>query len=108
MRYRRLRDPDSRTAETGKEIAKWWVALDVRVSFSRGLMFWPQAETAPKGDFPNPVMSSDANVNRWYALLVRSRWESSASNLLAGKGYRIFLPTSAAAKRSRANLREAA
>jgi len=36
--------------------------------------------TAPRGD-------------RWYALQLRTRWESSTATLLSNKGYEIFLPT---------------
>lgn len=31
--------------------------------------------------------------DRWYALHLRSRWESSTATLLSNKGYEIFLPT---------------
>jgi len=35
---------------------------------------------------------------RWYALQVRTRWESSTAVLLGGKGYETLLPTFAAKK----------
>ena len=35
-----------------------------------------------------------ANVERWYALQLRTRWESSTAALLSTKGYQTFLPTS--------------
>ena len=35
-----------------------------------------------------------ANVERWYALQLRTRWESSTASLLSTKGYQTFLPTS--------------
>lgn len=35
-----------------------------------------------------------ANVERWYALQLRTRWESSTAALLSAKGYQTFLPTS--------------
>ena len=38
-------------------------------------------------------MNSDADSQNWFALQVRTRWESSTSVLLEGKGYRTFLPT---------------
>lgn len=38
-------------------------------------------------------MSLGPNPNRWYALQVRTRWESSTSLLLSGKGYQTLLPT---------------
>ena len=31
--------------------------------------------------------------HRWYALQVRTRWETSTSSLLSGKGYQTLLPT---------------
>lgn len=36
----------------------------------------------------------NANVERWYALQLRTRWESSTAALLSTKGYQTFLPTS--------------
>jgi transcription antitermination factor NusG len=38
-------------------------------------------------------MSSGPDFQRWYALQVRTRWESSTSVLLSGKGYETLLPT---------------
>ena len=35
-----------------------------------------------------------ANVELWYALQLRTRWESSTAALLSSKGYQTFLPTS--------------
>jgi transcription antitermination factor NusG len=35
-----------------------------------------------------------ANVERWYALQLRTRWENSTAALLSTKGYPTFLPTS--------------
>jgi transcription antitermination factor NusG len=36
---------------------------------------------------------------RWFALQVRTRWESSTAVLLSGKGYQTFLPTYKTKKR---------
>lgn len=44
-------------------------------------------------------MSTEPSTNRWYALQLRTRWESSTANLLSGKGYEIFLPTYKTLKR---------
>lgn len=38
-------------------------------------------------------MSLGSDLDRWYALQVRTRWESSTSVLLIGKGYQTLLPT---------------
>ena len=38
-------------------------------------------------------MNTEPSCDRWYALQVRTRWESSTANLLSGKGYQTFLPT---------------
>jgi transcription antitermination factor NusG len=38
-------------------------------------------------------MNTVPNVDRWYALQLRTRWESSTATLLCGKGYQTFLPT---------------
>ncbi len=38
-------------------------------------------------------MNFGPDLRRWYALQVRTRWESSTSLLLAGKGYQTLLPT---------------
>lgn len=51
-------------------------------------------------------MSPETNPDRWYALQVRSRWESSTATLLSGKGYETFLPTYTAKKRWRSGSRE--
>jgi transcription antitermination factor NusG len=51
-------------------------------------------------------MNPETNDDRWYALQVRSRWESSTAALLSGKGYQTFLPTSNAEKRRRGGARE--
>jgi len=38
-------------------------------------------------------MTTAPGGDRWYALRLRTRWESSTANLLCNKGYEIFLPT---------------
>jgi transcriptional antiterminator NusG len=38
-------------------------------------------------------MNAEPSRDPWYALQVRSRWESSTATLLSGKGYLTFLPT---------------
>jgi len=38
-------------------------------------------------------MSLETGVDRWFAVQVRTRWESSAALLLSGKGYETLLPT---------------
>jgi transcription antitermination factor NusG len=40
-----------------------------------------------------------ADNQRWFALQVRTRWESSTAVLLSGKGYQTLLPTYQAKKR---------
>jgi transcription antitermination factor NusG len=51
-------------------------------------------------------MSFDSDCQRWFALQVRTRWESSTSVLLSGKGYQTFLPTFKARKRWNGKPRE--
>jgi transcription antitermination factor NusG len=53
-------------------------------------------------------MDPETNDDRWYALQVRSRWESTTTTLLSGKGYQTFLPTCKVARRSRGKSRELA
>lgn len=45
---------------------------------------------------------------RWYALQVRTRWESSTAMLLSGKEYQTFLPTYKTKRRWNGKLRETA
>jgi len=45
-------------------------------------------------------------IQRWYALQVRTRWESSTALLLSGKGYQTLLPTYTAKKRANGRFRE--
>jgi len=44
-------------------------------------------------------MSLEPEFQRWYALQVRTRWETSASLVLSGKGYETLLPTYKTKKR---------
>jgi len=44
-------------------------------------------------------MNTEPNADRWYALQLRTRCESSTEALLSGKGYQTFLPTRKSAKR---------
>src|SRR5271165_4458222 len=45
------------------------------------------------------MMSPRTDCPRWFALQVRTRWESSTAVLLSGKGYEILLPTYETKKR---------
>lgn len=51
-------------------------------------------------------MTIGTEIQRWYALQVRTRWESSTALLLSGKGYQTFLPTYTAKKRANGRFRE--
>jgi transcription antitermination factor NusG len=51
-------------------------------------------------------MTVEADSQRWFALQVRTRWESSTAVLLSGKGYQTLLPTFKARKRWNGKLRE--
>jgi transcription antitermination factor NusG len=53
-----------------------------------------------------PTMNFDADCQRWFALQVRTRWESSTAVLLSGKGYQTFLPTFKARKRWNGKVRD--
>lgn len=44
-------------------------------------------------------MNTEPNGDRWYALQLRSRWESSTASLLSCKGYQTFLPIYKSVKR---------
>src|SRR6266849_2493502 len=46
-------------------------------------------------------MNIDPSREKWYALQLRTRWESSTATLLSGKGYQTFLPTFKTLKRMR-------
>ena len=51
-------------------------------------------------------MNTEPNNDRWYALQLRTRWESSTTTLLSGKGYETFLPTYKKLKRGRGGSNE--
>ncbi|MGB0035844.1 MAG: transcription termination/antitermination NusG family protein [Candidatus Acidiferrales bacterium] len=51
-------------------------------------------------------MSLEADSQRWFALQVRTRWESSTALLLSGKGYQTLLPTYHTKKRWNGKTRE--
>jgi transcriptional antiterminator NusG len=51
-------------------------------------------------------MNADPSLDLWYALQVRTRWESSTATLLSGKGYQTLLPTYKTEKRWRGRPRE--
>ena len=51
-------------------------------------------------------MPNGIDSQRWYALQVRTRWESSTAVLLSGKSYQTFLPTFKIKKRWNRSLRE--
>jgi transcription antitermination factor NusG len=52
-------------------------------------------------------MNIDPSREKWYALQLRTRWESSTATLLAGKGYQTFLPTYKTSKQVRGKSCEA-
>jgi transcriptional antiterminator NusG len=51
-------------------------------------------------------MNAEPNRDQWYALQVRTRWESSTAALLSGKGYQTLLPTFTTERRWRGKPRE--
>jgi transcription antitermination factor NusG len=58
-----------------------------------------------KGSHPF-MMSSGTDGPKWFALQVRTRWESSTAVLLSGKGYETLLPTYQAKKRWNGRLKQ--
>jgi transcription antitermination factor NusG len=52
------------------------------------------------------MMSPEANGLKWFALQVRTRWESSTAVLLSGKGYETLLPTYQTRKNWNGRIRE--
>src|SRR5260370_35756929 len=46
-------------------------------------------------------MNTEPSREQWYALQLRTRWESSTAALLSGKGYQTFLPTLKTLRRGR-------
>lgn len=55
---------------------------------------------------PRHEMSLGTDTERWFALQVRTRWESSTALLLSGKGYQTLLPTCKSKKRWNGKVRE--
>jgi transcription antitermination factor NusG len=55
---------------------------------------------------PRVAISLGTGIERWFAVQVRTRWESSAALLLSGKGYQTLLPTYSAQKRRNGRLRQ--
>ncbi len=51
-------------------------------------------------------MNTEPSGDRWYALQLRSRWESSTAAVLACKRYKIFLPIYKTVKRSSGRSKE--
>ena len=51
-------------------------------------------------------MILETESQKWFALQVRTRWESSTAVLLSGKGYQTFLPTYKTRKRWKGRVRE--
>jgi transcription antitermination factor NusG len=52
------------------------------------------------------MMSPGTDGQRWFALQVRTRWESSTAVLLSGKGYQTLLPTYQTKRRWDGRLRQ--
>jgi len=53
------------------------------------------------------VVNPETNNLRWFALQVRTRWESSTAVLLSGKGYETLLPTYQTKKRWNGKVKQA-
>jgi transcription antitermination factor NusG len=51
-------------------------------------------------------MAIEGSSHKWFALQVRTRWESSTALLLDGKGFEAFLPTYKARRRWSGRLKE--
>jgi len=52
-------------------------------------------------------MFTQLSGDRWYALQLRTRWESSTATMLSNKGYETFLPTYKTLRRGRSRSFEA-
>lgn len=52
------------------------------------------------------AISLGTEIERWFAVQVRTRWESSTALLLSGKGYQTLLPTYRTQKRWNGKLRQ--
>lgn len=68
---------------------------------------WTEVQTAAveKGA-SETSMPIGTEIEKWYALQVRTRWESSTAVLLSGKGYQTFLPTFRTKKVGKGRLRD--
>ena len=53
------------------------------------------------------MVNPETNNLRWFALQVRTRWESSTAVLLSGKGYETLLPTYQTKKRWNGKVKQA-
>ena len=53
------------------------------------------------------MANSETENRRWFALQVRTRWESSTAVLLSGKGYETLLPTYQTKKRWNGKVKQA-
>ena len=53
------------------------------------------------------MADSETENRRWFALQVRTRWESSTAVLLSGKGYETSLPTYQTKKRWNGKVKQA-
>jgi len=51
-------------------------------------------------------MITEPSADRWYALQLRTHWESSTAAMLSNKGYQVFLPTYKPLKRGRSKATE--
>jgi transcription antitermination factor NusG len=51
-------------------------------------------------------MNLETGIQSWFAIQVRTRWESSTAVLLSGKGYQTLLPTYKTKKRWNGRVRE--
>jgi transcription antitermination factor NusG len=62
--------------------------------------------TAVNWTVTGATMNFGTDNQRWFALQVRTRWESSTAELLSGKGYKTLCPTYKSKKRWSGRLRE--
>jgi transcription antitermination factor NusG len=91
-------------ANCAYQVEGWFQLCGVSID---GRRFQNVSDCCARGSF-RALMNSKAIRDRWYALQVRNRWESSTATLLCGKGYQTFLPTHKAKKCWRAGSKEVA